>query len=155
MLERSAPARVVNVASVGQAPIDFDDVMLERRYDGFRAYAQSKLAQVMFTFELAERLGPGAVTVNALHPATLMDTKMVRESIGRVMSSVEEGVRAVVRPAISPELERVTGRYFDGLQESRADAQAYDPAARQRLWELSERLTDWSWDERGGSARRP
>ena len=80
-LVRSAPARIVNVASVGQAPIDFDDPMLERGYEGFHAYAQSKLAQIMFTFELAERLNPLEVTVNALHPATLMDTKMVREGV--------------------------------------------------------------------------
>ena len=82
LLVRSAPARIVNVASVGQAPIDFDDPMLQRGYEGFRAYAQSKLAQIMFTFELAERLNPLEVTVNALHPATLMDTKMVREGSG-------------------------------------------------------------------------
>jgi NAD(P)-dependent dehydrogenase (short-subunit alcohol dehydrogenase family) len=78
LLRRSAPARIVNVASAGQAPIDFDNVMLKRDYDGWRAYQQSKLAQVMFAFELAERLraaGEGGVTVNALHPATLMNTK--------------------------------------------------------------------------------
>jgi NAD(P)-dependent dehydrogenase (short-subunit alcohol dehydrogenase family) len=150
LLERSAPARVVNVASAGQAQIDFDDVMLERSYDGFRAYAQSKLAQIMFTFELADRLGSAGVTVNALHPATLMDTKMVRESLGRVTSSVEEGVEAVVRLATSPELEAVTGRYFDGLSESRAHEQAYDRAARQRLWEVSTRLTGWSPEDPAG-----
>jgi NAD(P)-dependent dehydrogenase (short-subunit alcohol dehydrogenase family) len=140
LLVRSAPARIVNVASVGQAPIDFDDPMLERGYDGFRAYAQSKLAQIMFTFELAEHRNPLEVTVNALHPATLMDTKMVRESFGRVMSSVDEGVRGVVRLVASPDLDGVSGRYFDGLEESTADEQAYDPEARRRLWELSLRL---------------
>src|ERR671916_1256809 len=76
LLRASAPARVINVASAGQSPIDFDDVMLERGYGGMKAYTQSKLAQVMFTFELAERLKGTGVTVNALHPATLMDTKM-------------------------------------------------------------------------------
>ena len=139
-LVRSAPARIVNVASVGQAPIDFDDPMLERDYEGFRAYAQSKLAQIMFTFELAERLNPLEVTVNALHPATLMDTKMVREGFGRVLSSVDEGVRALVRLVASPDLDGVSGRYFDGLEESTADEQAYDPEARRRLRELSLRL---------------
>src|SRR5207253_1425158 len=97
LLERSAPSRIVNVASIGQAPLDFDDLMLERRYDGFRAYAQSKLAQIMFTFELAERLAGRHVTVNALHPATLMDTKMVLENTGRPLSSVGEGVEATLR----------------------------------------------------------
>src|SRR5215203_2611891 len=72
LLKRSAPSRIANVASAGQAPIDFDDVMLERRWDGWRAYRQSKLAQVMMTFDLAEGLRDSGVTVNALHPATLM-----------------------------------------------------------------------------------
>jgi NAD(P)-dependent dehydrogenase (short-subunit alcohol dehydrogenase family) len=143
LLERSAPARIVNVASIGQSPIDFEDVMLERGYDPMRAYSQSKLAQIIFTFELAERLRPrgvDGVTVNALHPATLMDTKMVRESYGRAMTSVQEGVDATVRLAVAPELDGVTGQYFDGQRESRANPQAYDPGARERLWELSERL---------------
>ena len=144
LLRRSAPARIVNVSSVGQAPIDFDDVMLERGYDGFHAYAQSKLAQIMFTFELAERLradGEYGVTVNALHPATLMETKMVRRSFGRARTSVEEGVEAVVRLALSEDVEGVSGRYFDRLEESSAQTQAYDREARRRLWDLSEQLT--------------
>jgi NAD(P)-dependent dehydrogenase (short-subunit alcohol dehydrogenase family) len=139
LLERSAPSRIVNVASVGQAPIDFD-VMLEHGYEPFRAYAQSKLAQIMFTFELAGRVDASRVTVNALHPATLMDTKMVRQTFGRAMTSVEEGKQATLRLIRSPELEGVTGRYFDGTRESRPLEQAYDPEARRRLWELSERL---------------
>jgi NAD(P)-dependent dehydrogenase (short-subunit alcohol dehydrogenase family) len=140
LLRDSAPARVVNVASAGQSPIDFDDVMLERGYGGMKAYTQSKLAQVIFTFELAERLGASGVTVNALHPASLMDTKMVLETFGRSMSTVEEGAEATVRLAASPELEGVTGRYFDGTREGRAERQAYDEEARKRLWDLSEEL---------------
>ena len=141
LLERSAPARIVNVASAGQSPIDLDDPMLERRYDPMRAYSQSKLAQISFTFELAARLGDAGVTVNALHPATLMDTKMVRDSFGRARSSVEEGREATLRLVIDPELDGVSGRYFDGLRPSRAHRQAYDRVIRRRLWELSERLT--------------
>jgi NAD(P)-dependent dehydrogenase (short-subunit alcohol dehydrogenase family) len=147
-LRDSAPARIVNVASIGQAPIDFDDPMLDRGYDGFGAYRQSKLAQIGFTFELARRLeaaGETGVTVNALHPATLMDTKMVRESFGRAMSTVEEGVEATLRLVAAPDLDGVSGRYFDGLQESTANPQAYDETARARLWELSERLCDAPW----------
>jgi NAD(P)-dependent dehydrogenase (short-subunit alcohol dehydrogenase family) len=147
-LSNSAPARIVNVASIGQAPIDFDDVMLERDYDGFGAYRQSKLAQIAFTFELAGRLqaaGDTGVTVNALHPATLMDTKMVRQSFGRTMSTVDEGVEATLQLVAAPELEGVSGRYYDGLEESTADRQAYDESARARLWELSERLCDAPW----------
>ena len=142
LLRSSAPARIVNVASVGQAAIDFDNVMLERGYDGMRAYSQSKLALILFTFELALRLEQeGAeVTVNALHPATLMDTKMVREWFGYALSTVEEGLEATRRLVISPDVDGVSGVYFDGLDPAEADAQAYDPEARRRLWELSERL---------------
>lgn len=141
VLRGSAPSRIVNVASAGQAPLDFDDVMLERGYDGWRAYAQSKLAQIMFTFSLAENLGGSGVTANALHPASLMDTKMVLESFGYTMSTVEEGAAATERLAISPDLEGVSGRYFDGQHEARAKDQAYDRQARERLWASSERLT--------------
>lgn len=140
VLGDSEPARIVNVASVGQAPIDFDDVMLERGYDGTRAYSQSKLALIMFAFSLAERLEGTGVTANALHPASLMDTKIVFESFGYAMSTVQDGADATERLAISPELEGVSGRYFDGQRESRAKPQAYDPAARERLWALSEEL---------------
>jgi NAD(P)-dependent dehydrogenase (short-subunit alcohol dehydrogenase family) len=136
-----APARIVNVSSAGQSPIDFDDVMLERRYDGMRAYSQSKLAQVMFTFDLAEQLAGTGVTANCLHPASLMDTKMVFETFGGAMSSVRDGADATVRLAISPELEGVTGRYFDRQREARANNQAYDRDARDRLRRLSEELT--------------
>jgi NAD(P)-dependent dehydrogenase (short-subunit alcohol dehydrogenase family) len=140
LLKDSAPARIINVASAGQSPLDFSNLMLERGYEAMKAYSQSKLAQVMFTFELAEHLRGTGVTVNALHPASLMDTKMVQSTFGYSMSTVEEGTEAVVRMAISPEIEGVTGRYFDGTREARANRQAYDPQARHRLWVLSEHL---------------
>jgi NAD(P)-dependent dehydrogenase (short-subunit alcohol dehydrogenase family) len=140
-LVAGAPARIVTVASAGQTAIDFDDVMLERGYSGMRAYAQSKLAQVMATFDLAERLRDDGVTANALHPATYMPTKIVLDARGSATSTLEEGVEATARLAIDPRLEGVTGRYYNGTRESRADPQAYDAAARRRLWELSERLT--------------
>ena len=113
--------------------------MLERSYDGTRAYCQSKLAQIMFTFELADRLGDGAgagVTATSLHPATYMPTKIVP----RPTSTIEEGAEATERLIADPALDGVTGRYFNGLREARADDQAYDAEARRRLWELSERL---------------
>jgi NAD(P)-dependent dehydrogenase (short-subunit alcohol dehydrogenase family) len=141
LLEASAPARVVNVASAGQMPIDFDDVMLERGYDGTRAYCQSKLAQVMFTFDLAEDLRDRGVTATCLHPATYMPTKIVLHARGSAVSTLEEGVEATLRLIRDPELEGVTGRYFSGTREARADEQAYDEDARRRLRELSERLT--------------
>jgi NAD(P)-dependent dehydrogenase (short-subunit alcohol dehydrogenase family) len=133
LLRHSTPVRVVNAASAGQAPVDFDDLIFEHGYDGWRAYRQSKLAQIMFTFDLAERIGESGVTVNALHPATLMDTKMVHE-VASPISRVEEGAEATLRLVAAPQLDGVTGKYFDGLEEARAHAQAYDPTARRKLW---------------------
>ena len=143
LLHRYVPARIVNVASVGQQPIDFDDVMLENRYDGLRAYRQSKLAQVMFTFDLAEELRESGITVNSLHPASLMPTRMVLETdyFGSPMSTIEEGARAVEQLAASPDVEGVSGKYFDGKQRGRANPQAYDKEARRRLKILSHQLT--------------
>jgi NAD(P)-dependent dehydrogenase (short-subunit alcohol dehydrogenase family) len=137
LLKQSAPARIVNVASVGQQAIDFDDPMLRRGYSGARAYMQSKLAQILFTFDLAQRLQGSGVTVNCLHPATYMATTMVREAGVTPWSTVEEGARAILALATSPALEGRSGLYFDGLEESRANAQAYDPKARARLRALS------------------
>jgi len=141
LLRASAPARIVNVASAGQSPIDFDDVMLERNYSGGRAYTQSKLAQIMFTFDLARELAGSGVTVNALHPATYMDTTMVRQSGVAPMSTVDEGADAILNLAVAPALADVSGQYFNRLQRARADAQAYDERARSTLRELSQRLT--------------
>jgi NAD(P)-dependent dehydrogenase (short-subunit alcohol dehydrogenase family) len=136
----STPARIVNVSSAGQAPIDFDDVMLEHAYDGVQAYCQSKLAQVMLTFDLAEELRDESVTVNCLHPATYMPTKIVLHARGSAISTLEQGGEATLRLAADAELDGVTGRYFNGQNEARAHPQAYDPDARRRLRELSERL---------------
>ncbi len=137
LLEARGPSRIVNVASAGQQPIDFSDVMLTRGYSGVRAYRQSKLAQVMFTFDLAEELAGRNVAVNCLHPATYMDTTMVRLSGVPPMSTVEEGGAAILQLVRSPELEGRSGLYFDGMRVSRAAAQAYEPNARKRLRALS------------------
>ena len=144
LLRRSSPARIVNVASVGQQAIDFENVMLEDGYDGLRAYRQSKLAIVMFTFDLAEDLRGTGITVNCLHPASLMNTRMVVETdyFGRPMTTVDEGAHAVEYLVTSPGLDGVTGEYFDGKQRARANAQAYDKEARRRLRILSERLSE-------------
>ena len=141
LLAASAPARVVNVSSAGQGPIDFDDVMLEHGYSGTRAYMQSKLAQVMFTIDLAEELRDRGVTVNSLHPATYMPTKMVLHARGEGVSPLEDGVRATVRLVASPELDGVTGRYYNGQVESDPHPQARDPAARAQLRRVSRQLT--------------
>ncbi|MDF3301013.1 SDR family NAD(P)-dependent oxidoreductase [Streptomyces tropicalis] len=141
LLTASAPARVVNVASMGQEAVDFDDVMLEHDYEGLRAYCRSKLAMIMATFDLADELRGTGVTVNALHPAHLMDTPGVRAYGFTPVTGTGEGVRPTVRLLLDPELATTTGRYFDRFTEARAHEQAYDPEARARLEELTRRLT--------------
>jgi NAD(P)-dependent dehydrogenase (short-subunit alcohol dehydrogenase family) len=140
LLKASRPARIVNVASVGQAPLDFDNIMFTRDYSGVTAYRQSKLAMIAWTFDLAERLTGSGVTVNALHPASLMPTKMVLEAGWQTMSSVQEGLEATLRLVIDPALENVTGEYFNGLSSARANPQAYDRRVQQRLAALSQEL---------------
>jgi NAD(P)-dependent dehydrogenase (short-subunit alcohol dehydrogenase family) len=140
LLRASAPARVVNVSSLGQYPLDFDDLMLERGYDGSRAYAQSKLAQIMAGFELASRVPATEVTVNSLHPATYMPTKMVLEEVGRSVDSIEDGVAATHRLVSDPALAETTGAFFDRMREASANAQAYDPEARAELWRRATEL---------------
>jgi NAD(P)-dependent dehydrogenase (short-subunit alcohol dehydrogenase family) len=142
LLKTSAPARIVNVASVGQAPLRFENIMFTRGYDGVTAYRQSKLAMVAWTFDLAERLAGSGITVNALHPASLMPTKMVLEAGWQTMSSVEEGLKATLRLVIDPLLQNVTGEYFDGLRLAKANAQAYDKTVQQRLAALSQEMVN-------------
>jgi NAD(P)-dependent dehydrogenase (short-subunit alcohol dehydrogenase family) len=139
--EATGEARIINVASAAQQAIDFADVMLEKRYDGMKAYSQSKLGQIMFTLDLARELNGSGVTVNALHPESLMDTRMVREWFGAPRVSVEEGARHVERLALSPELKGVTGVYFDRSQPLQALEQAYSEEARRMLRTLSLRWT--------------
>jgi len=143
----SKPSRIVNVASLGQAPLDFEDVMINRGYSGSRAYSQSKLAQIMFTIDLAEALTREGVTVNSLHPATYMNTTMVRQSGTTPISSVDEGADAIMNLILAPALEGRGGLFFDRLREARANAQAYDAAARARLKALSRRLTGLDAEE--------
>ena len=140
-LRANAPARIVFVSSLGQMPIDFDDPMLTNGYDGVRAYCQSKLAQVMEAIDLSESVPPVEVTANSLHPATFMPTKMVLEERGSSVDSLELGTQAVLQLALDPELDGVSGRFYDRLEESAANAQAYDAEARARLRALSEELT--------------
>jgi NAD(P)-dependent dehydrogenase (short-subunit alcohol dehydrogenase family) len=135
---KSAPAQIVQVASLGQYPLDFTNIMLTRAYSGMRAYAQSKLAQVMFTFDLARQLAATEIRVNCLHPASLMDTQMVRETGTKPTSTVEEGTRAVVALALSAQGQ--SGIYLNGTQPARAHEQAYEEAARARLRILSREL---------------
>ena len=141
LLKTSAPSRIVIVASLGQHPIDFDDVMLTRGYTGTRAYAQSKLAQIMFTIDLAQELAGSGVTVNSLHPATYMNTTMVREGGLTPVSTVEQGGEAILHLAVGDDIAGKSGLFFNGMQQAQANPQAYDQAARQRLRALSLELT--------------
>ena len=137
LLKASAPSRIVNVASLGQHPIDFDDVMIVRGYNGSRAYAQSKLSQIMFTIDLAEELEGSGVTVNSLHPATYMNTTMVRAGGITPISTVEQGGAAILHLVTGADVANKSGRFFNGMDEAKANPQAYDAAARKRLRTLS------------------
>jgi NAD(P)-dependent dehydrogenase (short-subunit alcohol dehydrogenase family) len=128
------PARIVNVSSLGRCHADAG-------YSGSRAYAQSKLAQIMFTFDLARELDPETVTANCLHPATYMATTMVRQSGVTPISTVEEGAEAILNLAVADELNGRSGQFYNGLRPSKANPPAYDDAARERLWVLSLQLT--------------
>ena len=139
LLRESAPSRIVHVSSIAQQPIDFANVMLQEGYSDGRAYAQSKLAQIMFMLDLAEELEGSGVTTNALHPASMMDTDMVLERGARARSSVFDGADAVLNLIDSDEVG--TGGYFNQLDPARAHGQAYEAAARERLRTLAERLT--------------
>jgi NAD(P)-dependent dehydrogenase (short-subunit alcohol dehydrogenase family) len=141
LLKASAPSRIVNVASLGQHPIDFDDVMITKGYNGSRAYAQSKLSQIMFTIDLAEALKGSGVTVNSLHPATYMNTTMVRAGGITPMSTVEQGGEAILHLVTGDDVVNKSGLFFNGMNEAKANRQAYDAEARKRLRALSLELT--------------
>ncbi|MCB2188951.1 MAG: SDR family NAD(P)-dependent oxidoreductase [Deltaproteobacteria bacterium] len=138
---QAARGRIVNVASIGQEPLDLTDLMLTRGYNGIRAYRQSKLALIMFTIDLAAELADSGVTVNALHPATFMATNLVQQIGVQPQSTVAQGAEAMLHLALAPELAGATGQFFNGLAPARALPQAYDPAARKRLGALSRELT--------------
>ena len=132
-LKNGTPARIVNVGSIGQAPVDLADLRMDRHYSGAQAYYRSKFALAAFTIDLAGELAGSGITVNCLHPASLMNTHMVRESMIPPMSSVASGANAVMNLAAGTVGGAVTGRYFDGMNEGRAHEGVYDAATRSRL----------------------
>jgi len=138
LLVASAPSRVINVASGSQEAIDLDDVMMAKGYNGGRGYAQSKLAQVMMTIDMAPALEKQGVLTYSLHPATTMATTMARALNVTPRSTIAEGVESVVNAIITTQ---PTGTYFNQLVPIRAHPQAYDAAARERLRAISEQLT--------------
>jgi NAD(P)-dependent dehydrogenase (short-subunit alcohol dehydrogenase family) len=133
-LRAHAPAAIVNVGSAGQVPIDFDDVQLERHYDGTVAYRRAKLALAAWTFQLADELRDSGVRVNCLHPASLMDTSMVREAGVTSVSTVDDGGEATLRLILS---SSGSGKFYNGLREASAHPDAYDPQVRARLAEVT------------------
>jgi NAD(P)-dependent dehydrogenase (short-subunit alcohol dehydrogenase family) len=151
LLQKSAPARVVNVASdeANGAQIDFADLGGERKYSGWRAYGQSKLANILFTAELARRLEGTGVTVNALHPGTVATgfnrnngplMRLGMAIAGLFMKKPEQGADTVVYLATSPEVEGVSGKYFYQRREVVPPAASQDEATAHKLWQVSERL---------------
>ncbi len=150
-LEATRPSRIVNVSSEAHKSgrLDFDDLQLERRWSGWQAYANSKLANVLFTRELARRLPPG-VTANAVHPGVI-STRIFRDLpgwlkalFGLVFASPEKGARPLVRLCDGPDVADVSGRYFDKLEERPGSAASQDAAAAARLWKASEQLAGLS-----------
>jgi retinol dehydrogenase-12 len=152
VLKASAPSRIVNVASDAHrtAPLDFDDLQAEKKFNGLVVYGRSKLANILFTYELAKRLQGTNVTANTLHPGFVAtgfgadSGALMRIGIkitARLMGvSVEEGAQTTIYLASSPEVEGVTGKYFQKCKPAQSSAASYDVDARERLWQISEQL---------------
>ena len=154
LLKKSAPSRIVNVASATHygKRVRFDDLQGKRRYSGFWAYGQSKLANILVTYSLARKLEGTGVTVNCLHPG------FVRTNLGRdngplffffklatiFAVSPEKGAETVIHLASSPEVSGVTGKYFEDRKEVRSSDESYDVETARRLWQVSEELTGLS-----------
>lgn len=159
MLRESAPARIVNVSSNAHfsGQINFDDINLEKRYNGWRAYCQSKLANVLFTYELTDRIDPKLITVNALHPGTVR-TGIVGKHASFIyrlgwnlpkpmMLSAEEGAKTSIYLASSDEVEGMTGLYFVKCKPQKSSDLSYDKALASKLWDLSEELTGFKYEQ--------
>jgi NAD(P)-dependent dehydrogenase (short-subunit alcohol dehydrogenase family) len=155
-LKQSAPARVVTVASNVHASgrIDFDDLQGSQSYSGGRAYNQSKLANVLFSYELARRLAATSVTANALHPGLVRTSFGAEDPAGSqrlftpflrpFMKAPAKGAATSIHLASAPDLERVTGRYFANSRPKRSAKQSYDEAAAAQLWQVSAELVSVS-----------
>lgn len=151
-VQRSGSARIVTVSSAAHAmsKLNFDDLQNQRRYSAFRVYAQSKLANVLFTYELARRLSGTGITANALHPGGVASNfgsgqpGLFSKLIGLAMSfgiTPAQGAQTSIYLASSPEVAGVTGKYFSNQKPARSSPTSKDPAAAARLWQISEQLT--------------
>ncbi|MBR8638511.1 SDR family NAD(P)-dependent oxidoreductase [Streptomyces tuirus] len=137
VLRANAPARIVNVGSAGQEPLDFADPEFTRGYSGVSAYCRSKFALAAHTFALAGELDGTGVSVNVLHPATYMDTAMVREADVTPWNTVADGATGVLALATR---DMGTGRFYDGTQPGHAHTAAYDPGVQARLAAVTDQL---------------
>lgn len=156
LLKKSAPSRIVNVSSAGHAlsKMNFDDLQGQRRYTAMGAYGQAKLANVLFTYELARRLRGTGVAVNALHPGGVASNfgagqagllaPIIRFFITRFGITPEQGAQTSVYLASSPDVAGVTGKYWDKSKPVRSSPASYDNAAAERLWQVSEQMTGLS-----------
>jgi len=141
LIKKSAPCRIINVSSqVHASSIDFENLNAEKHYSAYEAYSQSKLCNVLFTYELAERLKGTGITVNCLHPGVI-DTKLLKAGWGMGGSPVTQGAKTSVYLATAPELSTVTGKYFKNMKPTKSSRISYDAKIRKRLWEISEQLT--------------
>ncbi len=154
-LKEAVPSRIINVSSGahGGSHLDFADLQGERGYDGNQAYSRSKLANILFTYELARRLRGSGVTANCLHPGVIA-TRLLADYMGVTAAGSapartfgakpEKGAETIVYLASSPEVDGVTGKYFVNKRPVTSSRESYDEAAARRLWEVSERLTGLS-----------
>ena len=143
LLQHKSNSQIINVASGSQFDIDFENVMLVNDYSDRRAYAQSKLALIMLTFTMAGQLKDSSVKVNALHPETRMDTKMVLDKYGEAQSSVEDGVDNILSLMEQAEIHHLTGAYLDKNEQAPARSQAYGIIARDKLYRQSKTLVKY------------
>ena len=153
LLKESAPSRIINVSSDAQrlGKIDLDDLQSKRRYRAFPVYGKSKLANIMFTYELAERLHDTGVTANCMHPGSVNTdfgkgergvSMLLFRAFKPFMRSPEKGADTLVYLAVSPDVEGITGRYFIDREVTNSSEESYDETLRKKLWEASEELTD-------------
>ena len=142
LLEKSDSAQIINVSSMAHqsASLDFDNLQGEKEYSGYSAYALSKLGNLIFTYELAEKLSQKNIRVNALHPGVI-NTKLLRESFGGGGSSLQKGAETIVYLADSDEVENRTGKYFVSKKEKKSSSLSRDEKLRKKFWRLSEELT--------------
>lgn len=144
LLKAGAPSRIVHVASGAQQPVDLDDPHMAYGYSGSRAYAQSKFAMVATGFVLAQQIPAEVTTLNSLHPATLMPTRMVHEGYGYTVDDLSSGVTATRHLIDSDAVAGISGQYFSGTAQAEAHPETYNPQTQQRLWQLSHELTGTS-----------